>query len=389
MRATCCWLAFGALALTNGSIPLTSTAQDWWIEAGPVFRGGMKVSVEGSSYVQGLGLHSPAATGPLSSPTGIGAPNGYADRVYDNGYVKLDPGTGNTDSVGGPNATWNWGFANPAQYNAVAQTLSFQKQGDLGYTTLANGTAEGSDKLLGAGLHLMAGLPLTKSGRWSLDLALGFQGIWGAHSDMETTTYGEDVRQVTVTDIYNVSGIPPAQFPAQGFQGTYLGPFDNPPVIPSPVIPNLPSERLASTSAAFYTAQNRIGFDVDQSLYQFSLGPKIAYEVSQRVKLNVRPSVSLNLINARVNRTETFAQSSAGGGSVVLQGWSNEADEWQALFGLGATAGADVDLGKGFYAGVFGGYEWVAEQAKVSIGPNTVSFDAGGWVGGAVIGKRF
>ena len=368
---------------------MTSTAQEWWIEGGPVFRGGMKVSVEGSSYVQGLGLHSPAATGPLSSPTGIGSPNGYADRVYDNGYVKQDLDTGNADRIGGPNTTWNWGFANPAQYNAGAQTLSFQKQGDLGYSTLSSGSVGANDRLLGAGLQLMAGLTLTKSGRWSVDLALGFQGIWGAHSDMETTTYREDVRQVTVKDVYDVSGIPSAQFPAQGFQGTYQGPFDHPPVLPSPVIPNLPSERLASTSAAFYTAQNRIAFDVDQSLYQFSLGPKVAYEVSQRVKLNIRPSLSVNVINAGVKRTETFVQGSGGGGGMVLRSWFNEQDECQLSFGLGATAGADVDLGKGYYAGVFGGYEWVAEQAKVSIGPNTVNFDAGGWVGGAVIGKRF
>ncbi|MEI6396016.1 MAG: hypothetical protein WCT12_33530, partial [Verrucomicrobiota bacterium] len=72
MRATFCWLSFGALALANGFIPLTSSAQEWWIEAGPVFRGGMKANVEGSSYVQGLGLHSSAATGPLSSPAGVG-----------------------------------------------------------------------------------------------------------------------------------------------------------------------------------------------------------------------------------------------------------------------------------------------------------------------------
>ena len=389
MRATSSWLAFGALALTNGFIPLTGTAQEWWLEAGPAFRGGMKAKVEGSSYVQGLGLHSPAATGPLSSPAGIGTPNGYADRLYDNGYVKLDPGTGNWDSVGGPNATWNWGFADPAQYNTSARTLSFQKQGDPGYSTLANGTAGASDELVGVGLQLMAGLPLTKSGRWSVDLALGFQGIWGGHSEMEATTYREDVRQMTVTDIYNVSGIPSAQFPAQGFQGTYLGPFDNPAVLPSPVIPNLPSTRVASASAAAYAAQNRIAFDMDQSLYQFSLGPKIAYEVSHRISLNVRPSISLNIIDMGVKRTETFVQSSTGGGSVVLNRWSDQMDECEVFLGLGASAGADFDLGKGFYAGVFGGYEWVAEQMKFSVGPNTVSFDAGGWVGGAVIGKRF
>jgi len=379
----------GAFALGNGLIPLTAAAQDWWLEGGPVFRGSMKVSVEGSSYVQGLGLHSPAATGPLSSPTGIGTPNGYADRIYDNGYVKLDPGTGNPDAVGGPNTTWNWGFANPAQYNAGARTLSFEKQGDLGYNTLANGSAGGSEDLLGAGLQLMAGLPLIKSGRWSADVALGFQGIWGGHSQIEATTYREEVRQMTVTDIYDVSGIPSASFPAQGFHGTYLGPFDNPRIIPSPVIPNVPSARVSSTSAAVYTAQNQIAFDLDQSLYQLSLGPKIAYAVSRRVKLNVRPSISLNVIDVEVKRTEVFVQSSAAGSSVVLNRWFNQGQECGLLLGLGATAGADVDLGKGFYAGVYGGYEWVAEQVNVSVGPNTVSFDGGGWVAGAVIGKRF
>ena len=388
MRATFCWLGFGALALANGFIPLTSSAQEWWIEAGPVFRGGMKANVEGSSYVQGLGLHSSAATGPLSSPAGVGTVNGYADRLYDNGYVKRDPGTGNPTTLD-PNTTWNWGFADPAQYNAGARTLSFQKQGDLGYSTLANSSAGGSDELFGAGLQLMAGLPLIKSGRWSFDLALGFQGIWGGHNEMDATTYREDVRQMGVTDIYDVSGIPAAQFPAHGFQGTYLGPFDRPPVLPSPVIPNLPSTRAAAMSGALYTAQNRIALDLDQSLYQLSLGPKIAYAVSRRVTVNVRPSISLNIIDVGVKRTEVFVQSSAGGGSEVLNRWSDQGNGLEVLLGLGATAGVDLDLGKGFYAGVFGGYEWVAERVQVSVGPNQVSFDGGGWVGGAVIGKRF
>jgi hypothetical protein len=48
-----------------------------------------------------------------------------------------------------------------------------------------------------------------------------------------------------------------------------------------------------------------------------------------------------------------------------------------------------LDLGKGFSAGVFGGYEYVPEKASVAVGPNTLSFGISGWVAGAVVGVRF
>lgn len=350
----------------------------------------MTVKVGGSSYAQQLGLHDPSATGPLTSPGGIGTPTAYADRTYDNGYVKLDPGTGNATPPNDPNSTWNWGFNQPGQYNAAAQALTFQKQGPAGYTSLANGSIGGrDDDLLGGGLQLRGGVGLIKSAKWSLDIALGFQGIWGASSRITATPYREGVRQITVTDTYDTSGIGAANFPAGGFHGTYLGPFDNPPVIPSPTLPNLPQSRSTTESALLSTSQADVSFQVSPDLYQFSLGPQLGCEVSSSVKLSLRPTVSLNLVDAEVSRSEVFTQTPAGGGSAVIGHWSNHASSLDARFGLGVTGGVDLDLGAGFYAGLFGGYEWVPEKVNLSVGPGTVSFNGSGYVAGAVVGKRF
>ena len=348
----------------------------------------MKISIAGSSHAQLLGVHDPLATGPLAPPGGIGTASAYADRTYDNGYVKQDPGTGNAESLD-PNTTWNWGFNNPAQYNAGAQTLAFQKQGALGYTTLANTPANMHDDVLGAGLQVLLGFPLSKSGKWSVDLAFGFQAVWGIDENFSTSTYREDVRRITVTDTYDVSGIPSGSFPATGFHGTYLGPFDTPPVVPSPVIPNIPQSRASSTSAAVSTSYNGINFDVDQGLFQLSAGPQVGYAASQQLKFSFRPSIAFNMIDVSVHRTEVFVQNPAGGGSVVVDRWSDQGGQHKVSFGMGAVGGADLDLGKGFFAGVFAGYDWVFEKARVSVGPNTLSLNAGGFVAGAMFGKRF
>ncbi len=94
-------------------------------------------------------------------------------------------------------------------------------------------------------------------------------------------------------------------------------------------------------------------------------------------------------MDAEVSRDEVFTQTTAGGASTVMGRWSNHANSLNARFGLGVTAAADLDLGRGFYAGVFGGYEWMPDKVNLAVGPGTVSFDGSGYVAGAVIGKKF
>ncbi len=361
-------------------------AQDWWFEAGPTLRGDMHVKVSGSSYTQQLGKHDPLATGPLTGPAGVGDASGYADRTYTspggvvNGYNKQDPGTGNPDSLD-PNTTWNWGFTpGPnATYNGEGQTLSLQAVGDPGYNTLLNRGANAKDDMVGAGFQAAIGRKLMESDKWSLDGCFTFEAIWGQDKRLNTTTYGEEVQQITVKDTYDVSGIGTANFPAGGFQGTYSGPFGTPPVIPSPVIPNQPESRSTTTSAALSTSYNRIGFDVQQALFEIGIGPQIGYQATKRLKLHVRPTISLNVIDADVQRVEMFAG----------QTWSDRSSKCDVRFGVGITGGANLDLGHGFYIGVSGGYDYVTQGLDVPVGPNTISLDPSGWELSAVVGKNF
>jgi len=86
-----------------------------------------------------------------------------------------------------------------------------------------------------------------------------------------------------------------------------------------------------------------------------------------------------------VERTETF-QFGDGTGRTS---WIDTADKLKAAFGLSGVAGADLDLGKGWFTGIFGGYEWVPDKTKINVGPNTVSLDTSGWVVGLQMGKNF
>jgi hypothetical protein len=356
--------------------PVALSAGEWWVEVGPALRD-MNVKVSGSSYVQQEGLHNPLAAGPLTAPAGVGNPSSYANRIYDNGYVNLDSGTGNPNTIN-PNTTWNWGFNNPLQYNAVAQTLTFQAEGSPGYTTLRDTGASGSDDLLGAGFQAVVGRTVLQRGRWSASLFFRLQCAWSGDDRINSSTYGEEVRQITVTDTYDTSKIGVAGFPATGYQGTYAGPFgtQSPPY---PLLPNLPASRTEVTSAALASSYNSIGLDVNPSLYELGLGPQIAFQATHCLQLHLRPTISLEIVDADVNRSESFAG----------MNWSDQASKTGALLGMGGTAGANLDLGHGFYVGVSGGYTYVPHGMEVSVGPNTVKVDPGGWEVGCAIGRHF
>jgi hypothetical protein len=359
--------------------PVTLRASDWWFELGPAVRPDMKLNVSGSSYAQQMGLHDPRAMGPLAAPGGIGPVNGYANRNYTNsaagGYVNMDPGTGNPGSLN-PNTTWYWGDNNSAQYNAAAQTLTFQSTGLPGYTTLKNSSAGGSDNFLGAGLQFVIGHPLMQSGKWSVDVFMKFQGIWDQDQHFNISTYGENVRQITATDTYDVSGVGAGNFPST-YQGTYLGPFgsQSPPYV---VIPNEPESRSWSTNT-LGTTYNSINFDLHESLYDFGLGPQIGYRVTKKFTMHLRPALSLDVMDVDAHRTEIFAGNS----------FSDHSSKCGVLLGLGITGGIDYELGHGFYIGVDGGYDYVPSDFHVSVGPNTIALNPSGWEVSPVVGVRF
>lgn len=361
-----------------------TTAQDFWIEAGPAVRGAMKVKVSGGSYVQGMGLH--AAPAPLTEPASVGPLGAYADREYDDGYVRLDEGTLNPDAVGGPGNTWNWAYDSAGQFNPSANTLSYNRQGDVGYTTLRDVPVSGSDDMTGVGVQITAGWKVLEQDEWRLDLAIGFQGIWGASSKISRSSYMERTSRFHVTDTYNVADTVDEE---TGFPGPrtvpdgYAGQFN----VPGPVITNVPATRT-SARTDLSTAENRVDFDVETDFLEVTFSPRLTFAATPSLSLHLAPKLGASFIQVSADRTEVFTETTSGV-TTTLGSWSDHESDSVVRFAAGITAGADVQLGKGYYAGVFGGYEWAVDDVRLSIGPNEVSVNGSGYVAGLVIGKRF
>jgi hypothetical protein len=368
----------------------------------------MKADASGSSRVQEQDVH--AATPMRSFPDysrNSDDISQYGNRTFDDGYVNMDAGTGNPNSID-PTVTWYWGYENGNQYNAGADTLAFHRDtvetGSgriVSLTTLRDEPANFDDTFSGWGAELVVGYPITTKGKIKIDICGGLAGIWGADASMGGSTFAEQVQDdrydvsdhITDTYSYDTTGV---TIPAAPHQGTYDGPFDNPPVIPSPTIPNRPSSATRNTdrdtsrtSSTTWSAQNHINIDADTDLYELWLGPRIGLAAGERFSLYVTPKVSMNYVDVSVDRSETFVATSADGSSATLNSWSDSGSESKFIFGTGVTAGADVDIGKGLFVGIWGGYEWVSDEVDVKVGPNTVSVDASGYTAGAEAGYRF
>lgn len=238
--------------------------------------------------------------------------------------------------------------------------------------------------MTGVGLELCAGYPIY-SGAVRIDLSLGIQGLRGADAHMSGSTYREEVGRLDVTDVYDVSR---TTVPGSPYRGTYDGPFDDPPVIPSPTIPNVPSSRSVRGVDLQQSAYNAIAFDVDTDVYQAWIGPRVLLNPSARVQFLLLPKLSLNYVRVDVARSESLVAFHSNGRTDLLNSWHDRGDEGDFLFGAGMTVGADIAFGADYFAGVFAGYEWISDEVDVDVGPNRISVDAGGISAGILVGKE-
>jgi hypothetical protein len=200
-------------------------------------------------------------------------------------------------------------------------------------------------------------------------------------------SYSETTGIITVSDRYAVADTvdPVTGFPGpQTSPGGYIGAYD----VPGPTITNVPAART-STRQDLSTANNSIQIHVDSDFYQIFFSPRASYAASDRWTLNVAPRFGVSYMDCSVNRTEVFTQTPAGGSAVTLGSWKDRSHESGFSFSAGLTGGAKVALKHGYHAGVFGGYEWVMDEIQMRVGPNKVSLDGGGFVGGIVFGKTF
>lgn len=348
----------------------------WSFSAGPMMQFGLQVEASGASHVQQLGMH--AGTSYLSVPGSIGSLSSYADRDYDDGFVYMDPGTANPQSIV-PGVTWYWGYDSASQVSGGQ--ISFHRQGGVSQSmqTLVDEPADGDADMSALGVFFTATRALREMNGVVLSLDIGLQGLLGLEETIESVPFQEQgsCQSVTVIDRYDLDGI---NVPNAPYTGTYAG--------PGPVIPNRPTSRSYAYGAAqTWTATDRVSIDVEASMVNLVLGPRFSMDIGERARVFACPALVGGFIDVSADREETFEMTSAAGATSTLSQWSDSADEQAFLLGAAITLGAELPLSGGWSVGLAAGYQGFFDDVEVDVGPGRVSLRPEGFTVSVMVGK--
>lgn len=382
-----------------------SAVAELYIEAGPWYRGDMRIEVQGGSIAadEGMQAASPGTRGGVASVVPLTAgDNGAAQilRTFDNGYV-------------GPSG-WAWaieegisqyfGYESADQYDSSAGSLSFTRStsgADVQrrtITTVSSGPAgwSGSEQVDGVGAQATLGYRVRAEDRYDLSVQGQFGWLGGIDASFrDQQAWRQDVtwttRETTASRSqvwrydYDTLGNP--VFPSAPYQMTD-------PAGVGPMIGDTPTRITGEGEVASQTdravgrrtasAFSRVDLDAEMELFSFMLGPRLRWLAADRVALVFQGGLTLNLIDADLRRTERFAW---GDGAEIAR-WSVREDDQKWRWGGRLSAGAQVDLTDRVYVSALAGYDWV-ESAAFNVGPDRVDADLSGYHVEVAVGFAF
>ena len=382
------WLDISSLVLPILLVSVNVHAGEARLKVGPVYRAGMESKISGGSHVQSLGLT--AARPQTAYGTQIGPQGLYSDRTYLDGYVNRDEGTGNPASLD-PNTTWYWGYDNASQYSDTRRELSFHTTGRSETTReILRSTWDDKDSLDGWGLEVAGEFPITVWKDMDVGLVAGWKGFWSMKDDFHGSSYQEriNIRQFALVDTYDVSRV--MMMLAAPHRGTYDGPFDSPPVIPSPLIPNLPTSRREKTCCSrSYDAMNLIDMDTEADLYEFRVGPSLSTAFhGGRLRASLAPALTFNILDVEADRKEQWVVQDSQGSPEVLQRWEDHTSDTDVLFGIGLDASAEYLFNPQWAVSLSVSADWV-ESARMQVGPSRLKTDVSGFSVGLALVRTF
>ncbi|MCC5845209.1 MAG: hypothetical protein JJU05_13245 [Verrucomicrobia bacterium] len=388
------------LALSTGAV-----SAEWVVEAGPWYRGDMRIRVEGGSRAaeSGRQVSRPGVAGGFAAVDLSGnADDGSAQilRFFDDGFV----GPSGLPLFFNDGQTAFFGFQSDSQHDAGSGTLTFtrtlsgQDSARRTVTTLNSegGTWRDAGDLDGAGVNVRLGRVLVR--REGLDVSAQLQGGWLGGIDrtlqsrnafrqtsLETIRETRSERAESTRFVYDTFGnpvFPSAPYAMEDPEGT--GPLLSD--TPIAVLPGAATQSLSDqvTGRRQQTAVSQVRLQSEAELFVFGLGPRIRWTVTDTVSLFVEGGGTLNLLDASLRRSETFAVDTGR----VLGQWSDRADEQKWLWGASFSLGAQWRLNDRLHLSVAGGYDWV-ESTRIAVGPDRVTYDLSGYQVDLVLGWRF
>ena len=392
-------------ALWIGLANLSAQAQ-WYLEAGPVYRGDMKISVEGGSRAADSGISAAqagTAGGFPSAQTSLLSDDGTAQilRQFDDGYV----GPSGWEWARNEGRTQFWGYDATEQYDDAADTLTFRRT-VIGDTVSQRRTVtrvqtesagwDGRKRTDGLGLMATVGYLFRQEASWNWAVQARIGWLDNIQADyrnrpayrqhIDRSVYEASLRQeATVMYTYDTLGNP--AFPEAPYEMTdpsAVGPMiaDTPETIEIASQSSTTSDRLIHRSRE--TAASHVDLDVEVQALTLQLGSRLLWNPAERLALFLQPALTLNLIDATLRRRETFRHANGE----VIGAWDDRRSDQVWRIGAGAQIGARVAISQQWHVIAAGGYDWV-DSYRRSVGPDRVGVDLSGYQGELALGRMF
>jgi len=364
--------------LASAEIPPPLAVRDnarqsrFYFSAGWQWRETAGVDVTAASRAAGLPLLPKfPASRDIQPP--IGSSDEWADRFYNDGFVRMDAGTA-TDGT-----TSAWGYRSASQING--NELRYYASGKLSQTTsdVEVNQPKGLSVEGGGGAPVVeAGWERQVNARLSLgvSLAWSFMEFTGSQSQSNLAAWQRrDQFSLNVTDVYDLQGIHPPEAPYEG-GGLGVG----------PLIDNLPASREESLHATdrevvhlFNTIQT--GFEVRMNTV--SLGPLVTGSAGP-ARFHGSAGIALNIVDWEANQTETLHVQRPHAEVTTEREWADGADGTDVLAGLFLQGGVSVEVAPRITFIAFGRYDW-SDTLEEDFGLSTLRFDPSGWSAGILI----
>ncbi len=360
---------------TIGQAEEPATDKKWKLQAGWAHQWGRKMDVRGSA---------PSWYGsliPLGDASVEDIPDGWN---YIDGYVLPDeqsdvPPGGNPNN---PLSTHNWHYENSEQYSGGDNpTLTFQRGLGLQYIGESFGLTRSDAYLSDEGIEI-------KLSRWlhtwtnvnvDLELLVGVAFFPDTHPMKHTHSTSQQMAEGVEThvylDYYWEPGLP-------SLDTEYYGEFysisgDN------PLIP-LEPWRIETEAQEAGIVQDLVKVEGNLWHLRGELGVTLRKPLTSRLSAYLSPQFALEFVDVSVKRTETVTFNNS---RVAKR--THRKSKMALIPGFLLTVGADYMITENWFLGGSVGWEWLAEDVDVKVGPDTAVFDLEGGDCNLYFGRKF
>ncbi len=268
----------------------------------------------GGGYAQILGLKAEfKGLGAYNNPNTLQPLGSGLNRDYDNGFVRLD----SSNNSGGQ--TWNWSYANNAQYNAAGTgSIDFSITNSLANAqTDEDGAAQPGFEFFALYDMGAAGF----SGRGNRPATWGFRaGLQYARIDLNNTDQ-LSTGLTTTTDRFDLSGAIP---PLAPYTGSFAG--------PGPLLGDTPTRSTLVAGSALVNGSR----DLDVDMTMLNLGSYLEIPLTEKLALLTEAGLSLGVANGSYDFSSSTAITGLGTQSTSGSNSSTEVLPG-AYLGLGAS----------------------------------------------------